>query len=66
MTKRGEPRWRISSYGGGAQSTLERMAREGRYTLPRSTPTPWPEPPSGSRYTDAEVTVLLDGMRGDH
>lgn len=66
ITERGEPRWRISAYGGGPQSALERMQRDGRYTAPRSAPAPWPERPDGPRYCDADVTALLDEMRGNH
>lgn len=66
VTEGGEPRWRISTYDGGAHDALAAMAREGGYTPPRSNPAPWPQEPGGPRYSDADVTALLDEVRRDH
>lgn len=65
VTERGEPRWRVSVFG-GQDAPLVRMERDGRYTPPASAPAPWPSEPGGPRYTDADVEALLDEMRGDH
>lgn len=65
VTERGEPRWRVSPWG-GQDTPLTRMEREGRYTPPAQTPTPWPSHPGGPRYNDDQVEALLDEMHGDH
>ena len=65
VTERGKPRWRVRSVQDG-ESALERLEREGRYTPPASIPAPWPSKPGGPSYTDTQVDVLLDEMRGDH
>lgn len=64
VTERGEPRWRVSVFG-GQEAPLARMERDGRYTPPASAPAPWPNDPGGPRYTDADAEALLDEMRGD-
>lgn len=62
VTERGRPRWRVSAYH-AQESSLERLAREERFTPPSSNPTPWS--PSGVAYSDAEVDALLDDVRGE-
>lgn len=65
VTERGTPRWRLSPVG-EQDTPLVRLEREGRYTPPAVSPVPWPESPGGPAYTDAQVDVMLDEMRGDH
>lgn len=65
VTERGKPRWRVSTVR-EQDTALARLEREGRYSPPASTPTPWPSRPGGRAYTDGEVDALLDEMRGDH
>lgn len=65
ITERGEPRWQLSTYR-GQTAPLVRLERDGRYTPPASTPTPWPSDPGGPVYTDTDIAALLDEMRGDH
>lgn len=65
VTERGTPRWRVSLVG-EHESALARLAREGRYTPPSSTPAPWPDRPGGASYTTAEADALLAEMRGEH
>lgn len=65
VTERGTPRWRVTRYT-DQDDTLGRLAREGRYTPPSATPTPWPDQAGGPRYTTSDVDALLDDMRGDH
>ena len=64
VTERGKPRWRVLSYR-AAEGGLARLAQEGRYTPPSTTPAPWPDRAGGPRYTDDEVEALLDEMKGD-
>lgn len=64
VTEYGEPRWRISTYHHN-EAALARLERLGHYTSPAKVPTPWPESPSGPKYTDAEVAELLDETRND-
>ncbi|MDN5726174.1 MAG: hypothetical protein L0G99_09630 [Propionibacteriales bacterium] len=65
MTERGTPRWRVSTIR-DQDTVLSRREREGRYTPPVSTPTPWPKDPAGPAYSDAQLDALLDEMRGGH
>ncbi len=65
VTERGTPRWYVSPYI-APENPLARLEKEGRYTPPTSQPTPWPKRPGGPRYSESEVTALLDEMRGDH
>ena len=64
VTEHGKPRWRISTYrhNEAAHARLERL---GHYTSPAKAPTPWPDSPSGPKYTDAQVAELLDETRND-
>lgn len=65
VTERGTPRWRLSVMR-STDTTLERLARGGRYTPPAAEPAPWPAAPGGPTYTTDEADALLDEMRGDH
>ena len=65
VTERGKPRWRVSAVR-DRDSGLARLEREGRYTPPAQTPTPWPSSPSGPPYDDAQLEDLLNQLRGDH
>ena len=65
VTERGTVRWRLSRFDGTPSGALDRLAEEGRYTPPSSTPAPWPEQAGGRRYTGAEVDALLEDVRGD-
>lgn len=65
VTERGKPRWRVSTLHDN-HTALSRLEREGRYSPPASTPTPWPAHPGGRSYTDDQVDALLDEMRGEH
>lgn len=65
VTERGKPRWRLSAVR-DQDSTLQRLEREGRYTPPAPTPTPWPATPGGPSYTESQLAALLDEMRGEH
>lgn len=65
VTERGTPRWRVSIVR-EQDTPLARLEREGRFTPPSATPAPWPERPGGPVYTDAQVDVMLDEMRGEH
>ncbi|MEI2779455.1 MAG: type II toxin-antitoxin system prevent-host-death family antitoxin [Tetrasphaera sp.] len=65
VTERGRPRWRICVVGEDV-SFLERLERDGLFVPPSANPTPWPSHPGGPTYTDAQVTNLLDEMRGEH
>ncbi len=65
VTERGKPRWRVSTVRND-DTALTRLEREGRYTPPASTPTPWPRHPGGPAYTGEEADTLLDEMRGDY
>ena len=47
-------------------TALTRLEREGRFTPPASEATPWPAQPAGPAYSDSEIDLLLDDMRGDH
>lgn len=65
VTEHGKPRWQVSAVR-EEDTALARLEREGRYTPPSATPTPWPRRPGGPAYSDAEADALLDEMRGDH
>lgn len=65
VTERGAPRWRVSAVR-GADSSLARLEREGRYTPPSSDPAPWPSAPGGPTYSSGEADALSEQMRGDH
>ncbi len=65
VTERGVPRWRVSVFR-GPDDKLARLEREGHYTPPSPSPAPWPADPGGREISDAEVTALLDEMRGEH
>ncbi len=65
VTERGVPRWQVSVFH-HHDAPLARLERDGRYTPPATTPTPWPSHPGGPAYTDAGVESLLDELRGDH
>jgi prevent-host-death family protein len=65
VTERGRPRWRIVPFQ-EHEDVLARLEREGLYTPPSTSPTPWPESPGGPAYTEAEADALVDEMRGDH
>lgn len=65
VTERGKPRWRVSTVK-EQDTALARLERDGRYTPPSSTPTPWPTHPGGPTYSDSEARALLDEMRGSH
>lgn len=65
VTERGRPRWRVSTVR-DQDAPLARLEREGRYSPPAPTPAPWPSSPGGPAYTDVQVEVLLEEMRGDH
>lgn len=65
VTERGRPRWRVSTVRDD-DTALARLEREGRYTPPSKTPTPWPSHPGGRAYNTAEADALLDEMRGEH
>lgn len=65
VTERGKPRWLVSAVR-EQETGLARLEREGRYTPPSPTPTPWPDQPGGPAYTDAQVNALLDEMHGNH
>lgn len=64
VTERGTPRWRVSAVQ-PADTTLERLEREGRYTPGSVEPTPWPDHPGGRTYTDDEADALLQEIRRD-
>lgn len=64
VTERGKPRWRVSTLR-DQDTPLDRLEREGRYTPPAPTPTPWPSHPGGRTYTSAETDALLDDVRGE-
>ena len=65
VTERGEPRWRVSSYG-GQDDPLARAHRQGRYTPRATTPAPWPAEVGGPRYESEDVDALVDEIKGDH
>lgn len=65
VTERGRPRWRVT-VAHQAESMLERLEHEGRFTPAAASPTAWPQSPGGPPYTTAEADELLEAMRGDH
>lgn len=64
VTERGRPRWRLSAFREDAD-TADRLRRSGHFTPPSAYPAPWPARPGGRAYTDAEVTEILDEIRGE-
>lgn len=65
VTERGKPRWLVTQVR-EADSILNRLERDGLYSPPTSSPTPWPPHPGGRAYSEAEFTELLDEVRGEH
>ncbi len=65
VTERGEPRWRVSAYG-GQDDPLARAERQGRYTPPASNRVPWPTEVGGPAYQSVDVDELLDQLKGEH
>ena len=65
ITERGEPRWRVSAYG-GQDDALARAVRQGRYTPPLSASVAWPVTVGGPEYESEDVDALLDELKGKH
>lgn len=65
VTERGRARWVIAAHSAEHETTLDRLERDGLYVPAASAPLPWPAQPGGPAYTDEDVDVLLDDVRGE-
>lgn len=65
ITERGKPRWRIVFDENPPMSYLERLEMLGLITPRNLSPAPWPDHPGGPKYTEEEVLLLVNEIRGD-